>query len=98
MFEVQGGYSWSGDCDGTREKHSCSRTSVIDNGEDGILPSYIWESCDKIHGDLLKGESVFWGGDAIEGDSRLMSEILVLLTYRTSSDVISNPDFHPFPF
>src|SRR5258708_13078765 len=98
MFEVQGSYSWPSDCDGTREKHGSSRTSMINNGEDGVFPSYIWKPCDKVHGNLLKGKSVFWGSDMIERDSRSMSKILVLLTYRISSDVIGNPGFHPFPF
>ena len=71
---------------------------MINNSEDSVLSLYIWKSCDEIHGDLLKGEGVFWGSDAIKGDSRPMSEILVLLAYCTSSNVISNPGFHSFPF
>jgi len=98
MFEVQGGYSWASDCDRTREKYGSSRASMIDDSEDGVFSLYVWEPCDKVHGNLLEGEGVFWGSDMIEGDSGSMSKILVLLAYCTSSNVISNPGFHPFPF
>jgi len=97
VLEVEGSYSWTGDCDRAREKHSSLRTSVINDGEDGIFSSYVWKSYDKIHSDLLEGEGIFWGSDMIEGDSRPMSKILVLLAYCTSSNIIGNPGLHPFP-
>ena len=97
VLEIKGGYSWTGDCDRAREKHGSLRISMIDNGEDGILSSYIWKSCDEIHSDLLEGEGIFWGSDTIERDSRPMSKVLILLAYRTSSNVISDPGLHPFP-
>ena len=40
VFEVQGGYAQSCDGGGTWEKQSCTRTSVIDDSEDGVLPPY----------------------------------------------------------
>ena len=97
MLEIKGGYSWTSDCDRAREKYGSSRTSMVNNGEDGILSLYIWKSCDEIHGDLLEGKGIFWGSDTIEGDSRLMSKVLILLAYCTSSNIISDPGLHPFP-
>ena len=70
---------------------------MIDDGEDGILSSYVWKSCDEIHSDLLKGEGVFWGSDTIERDSRLVSKVLVLLACCTSSNVIGDPCLHSCP-
>ncbi len=71
---------------------------MVNDGEDGILSSYIWKSCDEIHGNLLKGEGVFWGSDAIERNSRPMSKILVLLACCTSSNIIGDPGLHSSPF
>src|SRR5713226_3268652 len=98
MFKVQGGYPWSSDCDRAREEYSRLGTSMVNNGKDGIFSLYAWESCDKIHGDLLKGEGVFRACDMVEGNSRPMSKILVLLAYCTSCNVVGDPGFHPFPF
>ncbi len=97
MLEVQSGYSWPCDCDRAGEEYSRSGTSVVNNGEDSIFSSYVWESCDKVHSDLLKGEGVVWTHDTVEGNSRPMGEILVLLAGCASCDIVSDPGFHPFP-
>ena len=70
---------------------------MVDNGEDSIFSPYVWESCDKVHSDLSKGESIVWTCDAVEGNSRPMGEILVLLACHASCNIISDPGFHPFP-
>ncbi len=70
---------------------------MVNNSEDGVFSSYLWQTGDQIHSNLLEWKGVFWGGDAIEGDSRPVHKVLVLLTRRTSGDVIGNPGFHPFP-
>ncbi len=70
---------------------------MVDNGEDRVLLSYVWESCDKVHSDLLKGEGVVWTCDTIEGNSGPVGEILVLLAGCASCNIISDPGFHPFP-
>src|SRR5258708_7288365 len=98
MLEIKGGYSWASDRDGAREKHSSLGTPMINDNEDGIFSPYMWESRNEIHCNLLEGKGVFQGSDMVERDSRLMSKVLILLAYCTSSNIIGDPGLHPFPF
>src|SRR5260370_851143 len=95
VLEVQGCYSWARNCGRTWEEQGRTRTAVIDYGENSILSSYLWETGDQIHGDLLKWKGVFWGSDAVKGNSRLVCEVFVLLTRRASGDIVSDPGLHP---
>ena len=97
VLEVQGCYPWSCDCGGTWEKQSRTRAAMVDNRENGVLSSYLGQTSDQIHCDLLKWKGVFWGSDTVKGDSRSVHQVLILLTRRASGDVVGNPGFHPFP-
>src|SRR5216684_1010042 len=96
VFEVQGCYSWTRDCSRAWEKQGRTRIAVVDNSENGVFSSYLWQAGDQIHSDLLEWKGVFRGGDMVEGDSRSMRKVFVLLTRRTSGDIVGNPGLHPF--
>src|SRR5260370_33432038 len=70
---------------------------MVNNSEDGVFSSYLWQTCDQVHSDLLEREGVFWGSDTIEGDSRSMRQVFVLLTRCAPGDIVGNPGLHPFP-
>src|SRR5258707_5064391 len=97
VFEVQGCYSWSRNCGRAWKEQGRTRTAVVDDSENGVFSSYLWQTSDQIHGDLLEWKGVLWGSDAIEGDSRSVRKVFVLLTRHASGDIISDPGLHPFP-
>src|SRR5258708_3570889 len=97
VFEVQGCYPRSRNCGRAWKEQGRMRTAVVDNSENGVFSSYLGQASDQIHGDLLEWKGVFWGSDTIEGDSRSVRKVFVLLTRRAPGDVVGNPGFHPFP-
>src|SRR5258707_9128423 len=97
VFEIQGCYSWACDCGGAWEKQGCTRTAVVDDSENGVFSSYLWQTGDQIHCNLLEWKGVFWGCDTVKGDSRPMRKVFVLLTRCTSGDVAGDPGLHSFP-
>ena len=70
---------------------------MIDNRQDRIIWSIGWQSGDEIQGRLLEWERVVCRGDAVEGNACSMGDIFVLLTYRTSRNVVLDPGAHPWP-
>src|SRR5258707_12385375 len=70
---------------------------MIDYSENGVFTAYVWQTSDQVHCDLVEWEGVFWGGDMVQGDSRSVRKVLVLLTCCTSCDIVGDPGFHPFP-
>ena len=70
---------------------------MVDYSENGVFTPYVWQTSDQVHCDLLEWEGVFWGGDMVQGDSRSVRKVLVLLTCCTSCDIVGDPGFHPFP-
>src|SRR6266478_8825011 len=56
------------------------------------------KSRNKIHCDLLKGESAFFCSDAVEWYFSFMSQDLVLLADRASLYVVRYPLVHPRPW
>ncbi len=70
---------------------------MINDSEDGIFTPYVWQASDQVHCDLLEREGVFWGGDVVQGDSRSVCKVLVLLTCCAPCDVVGDPGLHPFP-
>ena len=65
VFEIQGCYSWACDCGGAWEKQGCMRTGVVNDSENGVFSSYLWQTGDQIHCNLLEWKGVFWGGDVV---------------------------------
>src|SRR5260370_28773871 len=70
---------------------------MINDSENGIFPSYLWQTGDQIHGDLLERERVFWGSDSVKGDSRSMCQVFVLLARCTTGDIVGDPGLHSLP-
>src|SRR6266404_4487435 len=58
----------------------------------------LWESCDEIHRNLLKGEGAFFCGDAVERYLLFMSHDFILLAGHTSFHVVRYPLLHPRPW
>src|SRR5713226_1752343 len=79
IFEVQGHYSRTRDCSGTWEEQGRARAAMVNNGENGVFSSYLWQPSNQVHGNLLEWKGVFWGSDTVEGDSRPVREVFVLL-------------------
>src|SRR6266850_5152707 len=70
---------------------------MIYNSEDGIFSISEGESCDQVHGYLLKGSSIRRGCNPVEWSFLSMSDNFVLLTDSTAFDVISDPIIHRWP-
>src|SRR5216684_3952331 len=70
---------------------------MIDYSENGVFTPYVWQASDQVHCNLLEWEGVFWGSDTVQGDSRSVCKVLVLLTCCAFCDVVGDPGFHPFP-
>ena len=70
---------------------------MVNNHEDCILSSDPGKAHYEVHGDLLKGEGVWRGADAIERDLCPVGQVLVLLAGRTSLDILGNPGSHSWP-
>src|SRR5258707_11971635 len=70
---------------------------MVDDGEDSIFSPYVRQTSDQIHSNLLERKGVFWGGDTVQGDSRPMCKVFVLLTCCAPGDIVSDPGLHPFP-
>ncbi len=64
---------------------------MVNNGEDAVISSTLWEPCDQVHGYLGERQGIVWDGDLIQGYAGLMCEVLVLLTYSTALNVLLNP-------
>jgi hypothetical protein len=97
MIQVQLCNSWARDCCCAREEDCCPRTAVVDYCEDRILSIVHGQSSNQVHGNLLKGESLFVGGDAIQGCLLLMSEYFVLLACCTFFNIVCDPLVHSWP-
>ena len=70
---------------------------MVNNGEYCVETSDRGQPCDKIHTDLSEGERFGFSGDTVKWGSSGMSDGFVLLTSRTSLDVIRDPLFHSRP-
>src|SRR5258708_20580754 len=70
---------------------------MVDNSEDSIFSPYFGQNSNQIHGNLLEWKGVFWGGDTVQGNSRPMCKVLVLLTGCAPGDIVGDPGLHPLP-
>src|SRR6266403_1875713 len=62
------------------------------------MPVMLREPCDQVHCDLLKGEGAFFGCDAVEWYSFLVSHDFVLLAGRAAFYVFCDPLPHARPW
>jgi len=47
-----------------------------------------WQSSDEIQGYLLEQECIFWGGDVVQQSACMVSDVLVLLAYHASCNIV----------
>ncbi len=71
---------------------------MVYDSEDHVMPILLWESCNKIHHNLLEGKCPFFSGNLVKGDFSSVSKDFVLLTVGASFDVIGYPLVHACPF
>jgi hypothetical protein len=64
VFQVEFGYARAGDRGGAGEEDCASRTSVIHNSQDGVVPIAVWEPRDQIHCYMGKWFGVNFGWDS----------------------------------
>ena len=70
---------------------------MVHDSQYSIVSVLLRESCDEVHGDLLKGEGAFFGSDPVEWRSLLMGEYLVLLAGCAAFYIVCDPLSHPGP-
>jgi len=70
---------------------------MVNNGEDAVISSTLWEPCDQVHGYLGERQGIVQDGDLVQGYAGLMCEVLVLLTCHTPFDVLLNPCLSSWP-
>ena len=70
---------------------------MVDDSEYGIMASNGWQTRDKVHTDLLKGECLRFSSDTVKWGFSRMGDSLVLLADGASFNVICDPLFHSRP-
>ncbi len=71
---------------------------MVYDGQYGVVSMLLWKSCDEVHCDLLKRESAFFGGDAVEWYSLFVSHDFVLLAGRAAFYIVCDPLSHSHPW
>ena len=71
---------------------------MVHDRQYGVVSVLLRESCNEVHGDLLKGEGAFFGGNAVERYFLFVGHDFVLLAGCAAFYVVCDPLSHPCPW